>query len=201
MTVVINELIALAIEAGAKARIRYSTDVVMTDGGYRITNSRWAYPLHAFEFNLSPGYREDDAALDAFIELFHAVGGSAGVFRFHYWRDLPAVGEDIGTGDGSTTEFQLLRNYTRDGVTRQRKITRPIEGSVTVYANGTPVAAAVDYDTGVVIFSPAPTNGFALTADFENDIPVSFADDELEVLGLTSDLDQPVSIVLEEVRE
>jgi uncharacterized protein (TIGR02217 family) len=201
MTVVINDLIGLALEAGAKCRIRYSTDVIVTDGGYRITNSRWAYPLHTFEFNLSPGYREDDAALDAFIDLFHAAGGAAGVFRFHYWRDLPAVGEALGTGNGSETEFQLYRNYTRDGVTRQRKITRPIEGSVTVYSNGTPVAAAVDYDTGVVIFTPAPPNGAALTADFENDIPVAFADDELEILGLTAHLDQPVSIVIEEQRE
>jgi len=201
MSIFINDLLDADIEAGAKARPRYSTDIVTTDGGYEIRNSRWAYPLFQFEFNLSPGYREDDAALEAFIDLFHAAGGSFATFRFHYWRDLPVVGQQLGIGDGSTSQFQLFRSYTRGGITRDRKITRPVEGSVTVYANGIPIAVGINYETGIVTISPAPPLTVVITADFEHDLPVRFADDELEIIGLTDTLDQPVSIVLNEVRE
>jgi uncharacterized protein (TIGR02217 family) len=201
MTIFINELLDVDIEAGAKARTRFSTDIVPTDGGYEVRNSRWNYPLMSFEFNLSPGYREDDAALEAFINMFMAAGGAFATFRFHWWRDLPVVGQQIGVGDGSTTEFQLYRTYTRGGVTRRRKITRPVEGTLTVYSNGVPVAVGIDWDTGVVIYGAAPPVATVITADFEHDLPVRFADDELEIIGITDTLDQPVSIVLNEVRE
>jgi uncharacterized protein (TIGR02217 family) len=87
--------------------------------------------------------------LDEFLDIFHVCGGSAGAFRFHYWRDKPVVGQQIAVGDGSTKEFQLFRTYARGGFSRDRKITRPVNGSVTVYSNGVPVRVGVDYDTGV----------------------------------------------------
>lgn len=201
MSIYVNDLLSADIEAGAKARPRYSTDIITTDGGHEIRNSRWAYPLFQFEFTLSPGYREDDAALDAFIDLFHAAGGSHAVFRFHYWRDGAVVNQRLGVGDGSDTTFQLLRSYTRGAITRDRKITRPVQGSVTVRVAEVVTVAAIDYETGIVTITPAPALGAEVRADFEHDIPVRFGDDELELVGLTDTLDQPVSVVLVEVRE
>lgn len=202
MTIFIDERLESHIEAGATARPRYSTDEITTDGGYVITNSRWRYPLHQFEFNLSPGYRDDDEALEQLEAIFHACGGAAGRFRFHYWRDTPVVGQSLGTGDGSTRSFQIFRTYTRGAFSRDRKITRPVEGTVVAYKNGVATGAiAVDYSAGVVTFDVAPALGVALTVDFEHDVPVKFADDELEMIGLTDKLDQPVNIVLHEVRE
>lgn len=199
----IDQRLPVEIEAGAKARPRYSTDVVVTDGGWRITNSRWAYPLFQFEFSVEPGTRTDGDydVLDEFLDIFHVCGGSAGAFRFHYWRDKPVVGQLLGVGDGATKEFQLFRTYRRGAFSRDRKITRPVAGSVAAYLDGSPEVAGVDYDTGVVIFTVAPALGIEVTADFEHDVPVSFADDELEVVALTDQLDQPVSIVLVENRE
>jgi uncharacterized protein (TIGR02217 family) len=81
-------------------------------------------------------------------------------FRFHYWRDKPVVGQQIGVGDGSTLQFQLFRTYTRGGFSRDRKITRPVNGSVVVYLERRPgLASGVDYDTGVLIFAAAPLFG------------------------------------------
>lgn len=201
MTIFLNELLDVDVLAGARARPRYSTDIVVTDGGYEIRNSRWSYPLHQYEFDVMPGYREGDEALDTFIDTFHVVGGAFGVFRFNYWRDGPVTNQLIGTGDGATTAFQLYRTYSRGLITRDRKITRPVEGSLVVYVNGAPAGFTADYETGIVTMSGAPANGAAVTADFEHDVPVRFADDEIEIIGLTKDLDQPVSIVLMEVRE
>lgn len=201
--VFIDERLPVEIEAGAKAKPSYSTDVITTDGGWEVTNSRWNYPKFQFEFNVEPGTRIDDEydVLDQFLEMFHACGGSGGRFRFHYWRDKPARDQLLGQGDGSTKTFQLYRTYTRGAVTRQRKITRPIVGSVTAKIGGIVTIAAIDYSTGLITFTVAPALGALITADFDNDIPVRFADDELEMIGLTDQLDQPVNIVLLEVRE
>lgn len=201
MTLLINELLDADVIAGARVRVRYSTDIIPTDGGYEVRNSRWAYPLHSFEFDLMPGYRSDDAALEAFVDTFHAAGGAAGVFRFNNWRDSPVEDQLIGVGDGSTTQFQLYRSYTRGGVTRDRKITRPIEGTVVVRVNGATVTFSMDYETGIFTRTPAPANGAVIRADFQHDVPVRFADDELEIIGLSDTLDQPVSVILQEVRE
>jgi uncharacterized protein (TIGR02217 family) len=199
----IDERLPNEIEAGAKAKPRYSTDIIPTDGGWEVRNSRWSYPLMSFEFNIEPGTRDENEhdVLDQFLEMFHACGGSAGAFRFNYWRDKPAVDQLLGVGDGSTKTFQLMRTYTRGAVTRYRKITRPITGTVTAKVAGVVTVAAIDYSTGLLTFSVAPVLGAHVTASFENDVPVRFADDELEIVGLTDALDQPVNIILQEIRE
>lgn len=203
MSVFIDQRLPVEIEAGAKARPRYNTDVITTDGGWEVRNSRWAYPLFQFEFNVEPGTRVDNQydVLDEFLDIFHVCGGSAGGFRFHHWRDKPVVGQYIATGDGSTKTFQLFRTYSRGGFSRDRKITRPVLDTVIIYSNGVAVSAGVDYDTGLVTTVAAPVLNAIVTSDFEHDVPVRFADDELEMVGLTDDLDQPVSIVLMEFRE
>lgn len=201
MSVFVDEKMSAEIEANAKARPRYSTDVITTDGGHEVRNSRWAYPLHKFEFNVEPGSRDGDDALAALEEMYHVCGGQYGAFRFHYWRDVPVVGQIIGFGDGTTTGFQLIRSYIRGSLTRDRKITRPVDGTVVVYVEGIETAASVDYSTGLVTISPAPASSTVVTADFEHDVPVRFADDEIEVVGMTDVLDQIVSITLLEIRE
>lgn len=205
----IDERLTREIEVGAKARPAYKTDVITTDGGFEVRNSRWTYPRFEFEFMIEPGDPDDDPAyysgqvqtLNAFVNLFHVAGGQADTFRFRHWSDYQVAAMPIGVGDGVKTQFQLLRIYQRGVLTRQRKITRPVAGSVTVYKNGVLSAAAVDYDTGIVTFAPAPANGVVITADFQFDIPVRFASDELEMVALMTSLDQPVSISLIEVRE
>lgn len=194
----------MEIEVGAKAKPRYATDVITTDGGWEVRNSRWSYPL--FEFVLTafePATHETEEydVLDEFLDIFHVCGGSGGAFRFNYWRDKPVTGQQIGVGDGSTKTFQLYRSYIRGGFERTRKITRPVAGTVVLYVNGVVTAASVNNDTGLVTFGAAPALSALVTADFEHDIPVRFADDTLEVVGLTDQLDQPVNVTLVEIRE
>lgn len=188
------------IEVGAKCRPKFSTDMIPTDGGWVVTNSRWRYPKHQFEFNAAPG-EKGEAIIDEVIDMFWAAGGSADTFLFHHWADGEATDQAMEAVDGSTTIYQLMKNYTRGSTTRQRKITRPVDGTVAIYVNAIPVLSGftVDYETGQVTFlaTPAATP----TADFEFDVPVRFADDEIEILALTRELQQPVSIVLIEDKE
>lgn len=197
----IDERLDREIEVGAKAKPRYSTDIITTDGGFEFRNSRWAYPLFSFEIDLEPGAPAFDEDLQACIDLFHAAGGTADTFRFRHWRDYQALHDPIASGDGSTTQFQLYRIYARGAVTRRRKITRPIDGTVEIQVDGVVAASTVDAATGIVTLSSAPANGALITASFEFDVPVRFADDTLEIASLSDDLDQIGTITLQEVRE
>jgi uncharacterized protein (TIGR02217 family) len=189
------------IGAGAVIRPKFNTEIVKTDGGFEVRNSRWTYPLHTCEFDLSPGIAGDDADLEEFRELFYAAGGADESFKFRDRYDYSATASFIGTGDGATLIWQLAKLYQRGASTRTRKITRPVAGTVAIYVNNIARAHSVDYDTGLVSISPAVAAGEVITADFEFDIPVRFADDEIDFVGIAGDLQQPVQIILEEIRE
>lgn len=196
------------IEVGAVARPRYATDVITTEGGWEFRNERWSYPLFDFEFNIAPGNMGSDfgdtdpeQALTEFIDLWHAAGGRAETFLFRHWSDFTATGSDIGVGDGVTTQFQLFKNYSAGAVTRQRKITRPVDGTVVLYEEGVAVPGTVDLESGIVQYTTPPVDSSLLTADFQFNLPVRFDSDELELVALTKDLDQPINIILTEVRE
>jgi uncharacterized protein (TIGR02217 family) len=194
------------IEVRAVARPRYATDVIQLESGSEFRVPRWRYPKFAFEFNLQPGDPDDtrsyeNQTLQEFIDLWHAAGGMGETFKFRHWSDYKAVNQEIGVGDGVTRTFQLFKNYSAGTVTRQRKITRPVLGTVKVYVEGVETAVTVNLATGGVTFAVAPIDSALITADFDFDIPVRFDSDELELVALTKALDIPINIQLIEVRE
>jgi uncharacterized protein (TIGR02217 family) len=93
------------------------------------------------------------------------------------------VDQQIGVGDGSTKSSSSTAPTRAALVSRNRKITRPVEGSVTAYVNVRDHPAAIDYDDRPPDLRVAPALAAVITADFEHDVPVRFADDELEVVG------------------
>lgn len=199
------------IETGAIARPRYKTDIITTDGGHEVRNSRWRYPLFEFEIQLEPAIPEadedatdldaiDTETLDELINLFHAVGGSHGTFPFRHWRDYSAVAAPLGAGDGTTTVFQLYKTYRRGLITRTRKILLPVTSTVIAKVAGVVTPVTVEREGGTITFAGAPAAAAAITADFEFDVPVRFADDELELIALADELEQPGKITLNEVR-
>ncbi len=209
----IDDRLTEDIEAGAKARPRFSTEIVETDGGWEVRNSRWEYPLHDFEFNVTPGLIDEDGQYDpdiveeyeetieAFLSLFYAAGGAFETFRFRHWADYRGEDEPIGTGTGIVQTLQLKKTYSRGLISRTRKITRPVAGTVVIYFDGVDATGActINHDTGEVACIPGL--GVAVTADFEFDIPCRFADDQIEIIAHTRELQQPVNIAIKEDRE
>jgi len=67
------------------------------------------------------------------------------------------TGESVGTGDGTTTVFNLQESPV-------------LENSETVYVDGTAQTRdtdyTIDYDTGQITFTTAPASGAAITADY-----------------------------------
>lgn len=166
------------IAYGSSGGPEYSTDVVITQSGYEQRNSNWSQARA--RYNVAHGVKTQ-AQLDALIAFFRARKGKADGFRFKDWSDYQAITQNIGTGDGTTTQFQLKKNYTSGGITEERIISKPVSGTVSMYLGGVLQVSGYTLNTatGVVLFSSAPASGVAISADFEFDVPVRFDTDRL----------------------
>ena len=88
----------------------------------------------------------------------------------------------IGTGDGATTRFQLVKRYGSGLRDYLRSITKPVAGSVRVAVAGQEVTGfTLDTLAGVVTLAAAPAMGAAVTAGFGFDVPARFDTDELRI--------------------
>jgi uncharacterized protein (TIGR02217 family) len=88
------------------------------------------------------------------------------------------------------------------GTSEQRRITRPVAGSVRVALDGTEVTTGWTLkDKGIVEFEAPPAAGAAVTAGFLFDVPVRFAEDRIEVNRSTFLAGEAPSVPLVEVRE
>jgi len=145
------------------------------------------------------------------VAFFEARNGRLHGFRFKDWGDhksclpsgTPSLSDQgIGTGDGTTTAFQLVKRYASGAQSWTRIIAKPVSGSVRIALGGVEQMSgwSVDTATGLVIFSTAPTSGVAITAGFEFDVPVRFDSDALDVTHDIERLGSITSIPLLELR-
>jgi uncharacterized protein (TIGR02217 family) len=182
------------ISFGSSGGPEYSTAVVELASGYEQRNVNWAEARA--RYNVAHGVKTQ-AQLDALIAFFRARKGRAHGFRFKDWTDFAVQGQLIGTGNGTLTQFQLVKSYV-SSVVETRTIKKIVSSTTKIYVNGTlqTTGVTVDINTGLVTFTTAPANGTSITADFEFDVPVRFDTDRLsasiEEYGVTSWLDIPL---------
>ncbi len=194
----------LHVRFGARGGPAFSTDVVVIDSGYERRNQNWSLARRVFDARTGLRSVADVATLHAF---FLARAGKARGFRLRDWNDYSSASDNIatpsfrdqalGTGDGTTTIFQLTKNYTSGGVTHIRPIAKPVSGSILIGINGTNITSGwgVDTTTGLVTFAAAPASGQTLTTGFLFDVPVRFDTDQLSVTSdsyATSETDIPI---------
>ena len=169
------------------------TDVVVLGSGAEERNARWADSRRSY--NAGYGVKSLDD-LHAVIAFFEERRGRLHGFR---WRDPTdfkscppegtptALDQAIGTGDGATAAFQLVKTYGSAFNPWTRAIKKPVAGTVLVAVAGilqTPATAySVDHATGLVTFEPGhiPAAAQPITAGFEFDVPVRFDTDRLEI--------------------
>jgi uncharacterized protein (TIGR02217 family) len=163
------------------------TDIIMLDSGFEQRNTTWSQSMH--KFNVAYGIKTYDQ-LYAVKQFWEARLGRLYGFRYKDWADfksgLPTstvsnVDQQLGTGDGSKTTFQLRKAYTSGSSTYYRSISKPVSGTTVIALNGVSSVSGwtVDTTTGIVTFSVAPSNGVIVTAGFEFDVPVRFDTDEM----------------------
>jgi uncharacterized protein (TIGR02217 family) len=176
------------IALGATGGPLWSTNVVTTAGGHERRNQNWSASRGRWNVGSGLKTRDDLAVLIAF---FRARRGRAFAFRFKDWSDFQVPRQQIGTTDGTTATFQIIRTYTSGPASQVRTIQLPVAGTVKCWVNnvertlgGGSNQFQVNTTTGVITLgvslrSPA---GNAVEASCEFDVPVRFDVDEL---GLT----------------
>lgn len=198
------------IALGREARVEpgFSTAVVTTAAGFEQRNADWADAR--MRYDAGPGVRSEED-IGTLLAFFRARRGAARAFRFRDPFDdssngmtgTPGAGDQpLGVGDGVATRFQLVKRYGEGEEALERRITRPVAGSVVVARDGVAVAAGWSLDgSGGVVFDAAPEEGVEVTAGFRFDVPVRFAEDRLAINRATFLAGEAASVPLIEVRE
>jgi uncharacterized protein (TIGR02217 family) len=197
-------LFPIAMGREASVAPAFSTQIVTTAGGAEQRNAEWADAR--LRFDAGPGVR-GEAELAELLAFFRARRGAAKAFRFRDPFDASSNGMSggpgaadqlLGLGDGARTDFPLVKHYED----QERRITRPVAGSVRVSVDGVERATGWTLgDKGVVTFAPPPGAGAAVRAGFRFDVPVRFEEDRLEVSRATFLAGEAVSVKMIEVRE
>ena len=179
----------LEIALGARGGPERKTEIVTLGSGGEKRNARWAHARRKWDAGWGI---KTLGALSEVVTFFEERRGRLHGFR---WRDRldhssavhgvaeTALDQELGTGDGEKTEFQIVKYYGAGADPYVRPIRKPVAGSVIVAVDGDIVSAgySLDVATGLVIFDVAPAAEAAVTAGFQFDVAVRFDTDYLEV--------------------
>ncbi len=129
------------ISRGAKGGPQRRTQIVALASGDEERNASWGNSRRAYDAAYGIRRADDLAAVVAFFE---ARNGRLHGFRWKDWADYksslpsqPITGFDqpLGLADGTTSVFQLVKEYRSGAQTWVRPITKPVAGTVVI--NGT----------------------------------------------------------------
>ena len=181
------------VSRGAHGGPERRTDIVTLGSGFEERNSRWADSRRSYSAGYGVRTLDD---IHAVIAFFEERRGRLHGFR---WRDHAdcrscapehtpsALDQPIGTGDGTTAAFQLVKTYGSAFAPWTRTIAKPVPGTILIAVAGVPRTAGTHYTadtaTGRITFLPGhiPAAGSAVTAGYEFDVPVRFDTDKLEI--------------------
>lgn len=198
----------LALGFEASGGPEFATQIAEVASGHEQRNLMWAQGR--LRYDAGVGVRSD-ADLAELLAFFRARRGQAFAFRFRDPLDWTSAGfseepgsgdQLLGVGDGVTTSFALVKHYGPVGMGEERRITRPVEGSVRVALDGVEQLAGWSVHAGgVVQFDAAPMAGVEVRAGFAFDVPVRFAVDRLDVSISGMSSGEIPSVPVLEVRE
>jgi len=167
------------VSFGTSGGPTFATRKVSLRSGITRRNPLRSRPLYRFNIiyrNLMP---EDHAGV---IAAFNACYGGVHAFRLKDWSDFTATNELLAvTGTGASQNVQLTKTYTFGSQSVVRAIRKPVAGTVTMTANGSPISVSLNATTGIATLTAS--NGSALRWTGEFDVPVMFEDDALSFSG------------------
>lgn len=180
---------------------RWSTKIAMVDSGSEQIAQQWEHPLNRY---VLPEAVRDMTIFQSVRDHWLVMRGPAFTWPFRDPLDFasrpldrpneqPVVTDEdqiIGTGDGVTNKYQLIKTYTVGGESYTRTIYLPVVSSVVVKLHYNeldppPPGWTVDRETGIITFDFAPVGGRLITAGFLFDVPVRFENDQ-SFDGITS---------------
>ena len=185
----------------------FSTMVSITASGHERRNTLWSDAR--MRYDVGPGIRSE-AELAVLLQFFRARRGAARAFRLADPFDFSSNGmtgqptptdQLLGTGDGLTATFPLVKRYGEEQDAQVRRITRPRAQTVSVSVSGAAASGWTLDPHGVITFTDAPATGAEIRAGFLFDVPVRFAEDRLDVTAAAFAAGEAPSVPLIEVRE
>jgi uncharacterized protein (TIGR02217 family) len=183
------------ISFGATGGPTWQTEIAALDSGYEYANQNWSQARARYEVGHDARLPE---LFDELLDFFMAVGGRANQFRFKDWSDFSATSVQGVVSSLSPTTFQMYKRYTAGSLQYNRKIVKPVSGTVTVIGGSSPT---VNYTTGVITVSSGTPTGWY--GDF--DVPVRFDSDVMQAVIINRSVQRGLiqgwqSIALAEVR-
>lgn len=198
----------LALGREASVAPEFSTTVMVGASGFEKRNSLWSDAR--LRFDVGPGVRSE-IELGVLLAFFRARRGAARGFRLRDPSDhssnvmtgTPTAQDQVlGTGDGVRSSFALVKRYGEGDDPQVRRITRPVASSVRVSVNGTLMTSGWTLDgLGTVTFVSPPAAGAIVRAGFLFDVPVRFAEDQLQLAGTSFAAGEAPSVPVVEIRE
>lgn len=157
-----------------------NTIIQEATSGKELRANLWSYPRYRFELNfefLRSASNTNNATLkeyEAIIGFLQAKAGNYDTFLFDCPDDNTATDMRFGTGNGSTTQFQLQRSLLPSTFWSNPPILWPYvgdgfepvfytNGTPTIKVNGSTVTPTSISSTGLVTLSSAPANNVPIT--------------------------------------
>jgi uncharacterized protein (TIGR02217 family) len=170
-----------SVAEGASGGPSFSTNVFETHTGLEQRFS--TRPTAKHRYNVGLGVRSKTDMEDA-RDFFYRVQGKRYGFRFKDWNDYKMTDQNIGTGDGATLDFNIVKTYVTGSYTYSRRIFKPVASTVIVKVAGVTQTLTADYTVnstrGIITFTVAPIAAAAVTITCEFDVPVRFDQDTFE---------------------
>lgn len=186
-------LFPTSVSFGATGGPERRNEIVSLTSGREKRNARLSQSRHFYD--AGTGVRSLDDLHDV-VTFFEARRGSLHAFRFRDPFDAsscrpgetPAAQDQVvGTGDGETSRFTLVKTYGSGEDAYQRLIRKPVLPSLRAAIAGveitSPGAFAFDDATGEIVFAVGsiPGDGLVVTCGYEFDVPVRFDTERLSM--------------------
>jgi len=218
MAFVDEYLPAKVLGVGFVSAPRTSTSIQVSAGGGERRNQNWEHPLHRF---IAPEATREWAVVQGLLKHWRIMAGpfhsfplrdpldfaSCDLVKPNLVPTLAMTNQVIGTADGFTDRFQLVKKYVVGSETYTRTVHLPVLASVLVAIDGV-LVADTDYTVsrpgGEILFdTPPPLTAGAdiITAGFLFDCEARFeSDDQLEQIMRATKLAGFADLNLVEVR-
>jgi len=205
-----DALFPVDISYGSTTGPGFNTRIVRVDSGAEEPNSRWSAPIHQYnaayglreyvdvwrvrqffnvrrgaangfrfrdwgDYTSNPTFPADTDLADFLSDPSNPPAAVLGTYP------IANTDQQIGVGDGTTTTFQLVKNYT-DGSSAPdlvRPIFKPVSGTVVVALDSVNQSSgwSVNTTNGQILFATAPGTDVVVTAGFQFDVPCRFGED------------------------
>lgn len=143
------------IAFGARAEGGWHTTLTALLSGFEATNQEWSQTRHAYDAGLAVRVASDYLLVKTH---FNAMRGRAKKFPFLDPIDH-TVSQAAGVLTASGSDWQMYYRYGTGGTAYDRKITRPMNGTLAVFRTRSGVTSTVtgsctfSYTTGIVTIS------------------------------------------------